>query len=143
MLESFLVGQWRPLAQAAHGPRVILATLEGERHKLGIHMAAVFLALRGFRLVFLGPSTPRRDIVAASTASGSLAAVIGTSTAADPKRTAREIAALRAELPTPIIVVVGGNEALPRVEGVVPMETFEAFRAWVDTLAAASGGGTA
>ena len=142
VLESFLVGQWRPLAQAAHGPRVILATLEGERHSLGIHMAAVFLALRGFRIVFLGPSTPRRDIVAASTASGSLAAVIGTSTAADPKRTARELAALRAELPTPIIAVVGGNDALPRIDGVVPMETFEAFRAWVDTLAAASGGGT-
>jgi len=139
VLESFLAGQWRPLAHTARGPRIVVATLEGERHTLGIHVAAVFLAMRGFRIVFLGPSTPRRDIVAASTASGALCAVIGTSTASDPWRTARELAALRNELPTPIIVAVGGNDAVPPTDGVVPMETFEAFRAWVDTLAAASG----
>lgn len=141
-LESFLVGQWRPLSHTARGPRIVLATMEGEQHRLGIHMAAVFLALRGFRLVFLGPNTPTVDIVSAAAASGALAAVIGTSVAADAKRTARELAALRTELSTPILVVVGGNSALPRIEGVVTVDTFEAFRTWVDTLAAAVGGGS-
>jgi MerR family transcriptional regulator, light-induced transcriptional regulator len=139
VLESFLVGQWRPLAQTARGPRIVLATLDGELHSLGLHMAAVFLALRSFRIVFLGPNTPLDDIVSAATASSALATVIGTSLAADPKRTARRLAALRAELSTPIIVAVGGNDGLPGVDGVVFVETFEAFRVWVDTLAAASG----
>jgi methanogenic corrinoid protein MtbC1 len=139
VLEAFLVGQWRPLAQTARGPRIVLATFEGELHSLGLHMAAVFLALRGFKLVFLGANTPLDDIVSAATASGSLAAVIGTSLAADPKRAARGLAALRAELATPIIVAVGGNDALPEVDGVVYVDSFESFRAWVDTLAAAAG----
>ena len=139
VLEAFLIGQWRPLAQSASSPQVILANLEGERHTLGLHMAAVFLALGGFRIVFLGMSTPRKDIVAASSTVGSLATVIGTSTAADPKRTSTELKALRADLASPIIVVVGGNDALAHIDGVVSMESLDAFYGWVETLAAASG----
>lgn len=139
VLETFLSGQWQPLARAASGPRVVLANLEGELHSLPLHMAAVFLSLAGFRILFLGPSTPRRDIVAASRASGCLAAIIGSSAAADPERTARELQALRDELAAPIIVLVGGLSPAPRVPGVVAMESFEAFHDWVGTLAAASG----
>lgn len=140
ILETFLAEQWRPLAKTAAGPKVVLANLEGEQHSLPLHMAAVFLALAGFRILFLGPSTPRRDIVAASRLSGCLAAIIGSSSAADPGRTAADLAALREELAAPIIVLVGGLAPLPRVPGVVAMESFDAFHDWVDTLAAASGG---
>jgi MerR family transcriptional regulator, light-induced transcriptional regulator len=140
VLETFLGQQWRPLAQTARGPKVVLANLEGEHHTLGLHMAAVFLAIAGFKILFLGPSTPRRDIVAAASLSGCLAAIIGSSSAADPAHLADELAALRAELAAPIIVLVGGARATPRVQGVVAMESLDAFHDWVDTLAAASGG---
>jgi MerR family transcriptional regulator, light-induced transcriptional regulator len=140
VLETFLGEQWRPLAQAAQGPKVLLANLEGELHSLPLHMAAVFLALASFRILFLGANTPRRDIVAAAKLSGCLAAVIGSSSAADPKHTQKELKALRAELASPIVVLVGGANPVPQIQGVVAMESLDTFHDWVDALSAASGG---
>ncbi len=49
-------------------PRVVLATVSGEPHGLGLLMAEAVLALEGCRCISLGVQTPGWDIVRAATA---------------------------------------------------------------------------
>jgi DNA-binding transcriptional MerR regulator/methylmalonyl-CoA mutase cobalamin-binding subunit len=56
------------LARTARGPRVLLTTLPGEQHRLGLLMAQACLAVEGAECLSLGPETPAVDIVAAARA---------------------------------------------------------------------------
>lgn len=49
-------------------PTVLLTTLPGESHQIGLLMAHVLFALEGARCVSLGPQTPHRDIAKAAVA---------------------------------------------------------------------------
>ncbi|MDJ0762534.1 MAG: MerR family transcriptional regulator [Myxococcota bacterium] len=135
ILQGFLMRQWRPLSEQAGNTRVVLATLEGERHCLGLHMAAVFLVLSRIEVIYLGPSTPRLDITGAAKKHGAAAVVIGASTASKPTTVAAELAKLRDALPLEVAVVVGGNEDLPEMEGIVYVTSLEDFADWTGTFA--------
>jgi DNA-binding transcriptional MerR regulator len=52
----------QPPARGA--PAAVAGTLSGERHELGILAAAVVAAAEGWRVVYLGPDTPARSMVA-------------------------------------------------------------------------------
>jgi methylmalonyl-CoA mutase cobalamin-binding subunit len=56
------------LADSGGSPRVLLTTLPGEQHGLGVLMVAAMLAQRGACCICLGTQTPVRDIVMASRA---------------------------------------------------------------------------
>jgi len=104
-------------APAAGGPRVLLSTLPGEGHALGLLMAEALLSLEGAACLSLGVQTPpaqlpaaaavhRADIVALSF-SGFL-----------PQRAVHEgLAALRGELPQGIEIWVGGASRALRSGG--------------------------
>jgi len=139
VVESFLAGHWRPLSQRARGSSVVLANLEGELHNLGIHMAAVFLALNDLEVVFLGANTPLEDIVVAAHRKGVAAVIIGLAASTEVNEAAARLGEIRHRLPTTIVVAVGGNEQLPVTPGVVSIETFEDFYDWVRALAEATG----
>jgi methanogenic corrinoid protein MtbC1 len=57
-----------PASARADRPRVLLTTVPGEPHALGLLMAEALLALEGARCVSLGAQTPVWDIVLAATA---------------------------------------------------------------------------
>jgi len=46
----------------ASGPLVVMSTLTGERHELGILMCALLAASRGLRCQYLGPDLPAEDL---------------------------------------------------------------------------------
>ena len=48
--------------RAARGRGIVFATLPGERHELGLLMAALSCASRGFRIHYLGPDVPAEEI---------------------------------------------------------------------------------
>jgi len=48
-----------------HGPRVVCACIAGERHDGGLLGVAVRLALRGFRVLWLGSDLPAEEVVGA------------------------------------------------------------------------------
>lgn len=115
-LEDFLAGWWRPLADSASGPPVVCATLSGDHHTLGLHLAAALLAASGRRLLFLGPDTPTEDIVVGADQAGAPAIVVSVgSSVAEPER---RIAELRDALPPRVGLFVGGPGAPNAVEGV-------------------------
>ncbi|MBM3348070.1 MAG: MerR family transcriptional regulator, partial [Betaproteobacteria bacterium] len=56
------------LTRATRDPRLLLTTLPGEQHQLGLLMAQACLAVEGAECLSLGPETPASDIVLAARA---------------------------------------------------------------------------
>jgi MerR family transcriptional regulator, light-induced transcriptional regulator len=129
-LREFLVTQWRPPSDAATGPTCVLATLSGEEHVLGLHMAAVVLALANVRIVFLGADTPVDEIAKAVAQYGAQAVVLSAAESGSTGAYDTALSALRDALPPAVPVVVGGRGFSDRVHGIVKLDTFEALEHW-------------
>lgn len=93
-------------------PRVLLTTLPGEEHQLGMLMAQAFFAIEGAQCVSLGIQTPPSDILKAVDAHR--VDIVGLScTAANPPRvTHAQLSTLRENLDARVELWVGGNVAL-------------------------------
>ncbi len=118
-------------------PRVLLATLPGEPHGLGLLMAQTVLSLEGCACLALGTQVPLDDIAAATASWG--AEVVALSVTGCQKRNLvlASLAQLRALLPASVALWVGGAApALGRraTEGVLRVSALEdipeALRAW-------------
>ena len=111
-------------------PRVLLTTLPGEPHLLGLLMAECMFWIREATCIPLGPQTPAREIARAADAQR--ADIVGLSfSPAYPAQTAVEtLTALRAMLPVGVELWAGGsNPALfrRRIEGVLPVRDLAAI----------------
>lgn len=118
------------LPPARGAPRVLLATLPGEPHGLGLLMAQSVLALEDCPCLSLGVQVPIADIVAAAVAWR--ADVVALSDTGCMKRSLvlESLAQLRRQLPPAFGMWVGGAApALARrsVDGVVRVPTLEAI----------------
>jgi methylmalonyl-CoA mutase cobalamin-binding subunit len=67
-LRSVLHEALAQLPPAGESPRVLLTTLPGEPHSLGLLLSQALLRLEGALCIFLGPQTPESQIVAAAEA---------------------------------------------------------------------------
>jgi methanogenic corrinoid protein MtbC1 len=130
-LRELLVRQWRPLSDASTGPLLVLATLPGELHVLGLHMAALALALHNARLVFLGADAPPAEIARAVQHHSAEAAVLSAAAGVDRVRLARDADALRAELGPAVPIVAGGAGFQPPLPSVLTVSTLRDLVAWL------------
>ena len=128
-IEDFLAGRWRPLSDRNQGPVVMCATLPGEDHLIGLHIAAVLLALHGWQVVFLGARTPTDDLARAAADEQVDAVAISFSQCYVPENADRSLHALRATLPDDIALVIGGRGA-PALSGVTTFSDLESFADW-------------
>lgn len=131
-LRDFCASQWRPLAAGnADGPWVVLAALAGERHQLGLQLAAATLAVSGARLVYCGADTPTAEIAGIAKRKSALAVVISASGCGDRAAARDALVALRALLPEQCAVIVGGDGAPSDVDGLLRMTAFSQLAAWL------------
>lgn len=134
---------WRRGAAArapGQGRPGLLATPPGERHGLGIQMAAVVCAARRVRVRLLGEDTPLDEIVTAARECRARFVALGVSLASSGVETDRRLGELRALLPQALPLVVGGASARgPRrgPRGVAYAPTMAAFDDWLAALATA------
>lgn len=92
-------------------PRILLTTLPGEEHQLGMLMAHAFFAMEGAQCLSLGIQTPIADIINAVEAHR--IDVVGLSCAVNPSRLPHaQLAALRKKLSRQVELWVGGTAAL-------------------------------
>lgn len=94
------------------GPMVLLTTLPGEQHALGIIIAALICGDRGFRVLVLGRETPTHEIIDAATQSDARAVGISVSEATARPETTAQIKALRSALPVDVELLLGGSGSL-------------------------------
>lgn len=125
------------LTQTEQGPRVLLTTLPGEQHKLGLLMAEACLAAEGAHCISLGVETPALDI--AQAARVHRVDIVGLSfSAAMPVNVARSgLADLRERLDRKVALWAGGSvwertrKATPGVTIVVSLADIpEAIQGW-------------
>jgi methanogenic corrinoid protein MtbC1 len=88
-------------------PRVLLSTLQGETHGLGLLMADALFSVEGCACMNLGCQTPSQDLAAATAAYRADIVVLSSSTAANPVKLAEALAELRALLPAPVELWTG------------------------------------
>jgi methanogenic corrinoid protein MtbC1 len=134
-VSDFLHGVREPFDQQATGPRVVATTLPGERHEGGLAMASLLMAVRGYRVVYLGIDTPLEQIVAAAASANAEAVVVSVSAATPRARAARDIAALRKQLPRRLPLWIGGAGAPEPTRGVEPFASFTELDARLRTHA--------
>ena len=97
------------LAGAVAAPRVLLTTLPGEEHGLGLLMAECFLALEGCETLPLGVQTPLPDIVNGVLASGAHVVALGFTAAHNPRDVLGALDQLRKRLPSEVKIWTGGH----------------------------------
>jgi DNA-binding transcriptional MerR regulator len=134
VLRSLLGSALQPGATALRGARIVFATLAGERHELGLLIAALSSMGAGANPLYLGPEVPIEDLVGAVQHSGAAALALSIVTGAG--EAARPLAALRSELPADVHLWVGGagSSTLPLPAGVERIEGFEQLEQRVGLL---------
>ncbi len=95
----------------ASGPVVLLATLPGEQHGLGLEMVALSLALSGVTPRLLGVNTPPEQLAEAAQAFAADVVGVSVSEAADLGLTEAHLRRVLSSLPHRIQVWVGGKHA--------------------------------
>lgn len=111
---------------------VVCATLPGEPHDLGLHIAALLLAFGGRRPIVLGTNTPVEDVAAAARQSAARAVLIGSSPVAPREVLVPQLAALERLLEPRVSLGVGGTELVLR--GVTRLSDFTALERWSAAL---------
>jgi methanogenic corrinoid protein MtbC1 len=96
-------------AAGAGRPRVLLATVPGEPHGLGLLMAEAVLALEGCHCTSLGVQTPVWDIVRAAAALRSDIVALSYTGCTSPHQVSDGLSEMRSKLPVQVEVWAGGS----------------------------------
>jgi DNA-binding transcriptional MerR regulator/methylmalonyl-CoA mutase cobalamin-binding subunit len=107
ILGSFLRLYARPEAS----PRLLFATLSGERHEIGTLGAAMLAASSGLGVAYLGPDLPAREIVESVRPAGAQVLVLGLTATSAAKTTERELRTIVRDLPKEVELWAGGRGA--------------------------------
>jgi len=96
-------------AQPRQAPRLLLTTVPGEPHALGLLMAECAMVLEGCDTVNLGVQTPLPDIVAASRACRADVVALSFTALQNPRDVRAALARLRELLPATVELWAGGH----------------------------------
>jgi len=108
LVRDSLTALLRQLPKDPSAELAVVATPEGESHELGALLAAVTIALHGYRVLYLGASLPDSEIVRA--ARGAKASIVALSVVSlAPERAARAIRGVASALPASVELVLGGT----------------------------------
>jgi DNA-binding transcriptional MerR regulator/methylmalonyl-CoA mutase cobalamin-binding subunit len=134
-LGNFFARNWQPLSDSATGPIAVCATPSGERHCLGLHMAALTLTLNNLRVVYLGADIPAGEIVEAVRQHSAQAVLLSAAAGVDSQRVQSECAALRSDLGAEFSILVGGCGFESPPSTVTRLESLSALDAWAGKFA--------
>ena len=125
-----------PTDVRGHG--IILATLPGETHGLGLQMLALLAALHGIPGHLLGTDVPVEEIVESAKETGSTAVVVSVSLATGGVANDKVLGDLRKQLPDVVALIVGGSGSRgPRrgPRGITYLQSMAEFDRWLRDLA--------
>jgi DNA-binding transcriptional MerR regulator/methylmalonyl-CoA mutase cobalamin-binding subunit len=118
------------LPGARQGPRILLTTIPGEAHGLGLLMAQALFSLEGASCISLGTETPLLDITRAAAAYGVGVVALSFSSACPRRQAAAVLAQLRQALPFEVDLWAGGAGVarLDAIAGVRLLPTLDGGR---------------
>jgi MerR family transcriptional regulator, light-induced transcriptional regulator len=138
-VREFLGAQWRGANEGNRSARAaaVLATPPGERHNLGLHMAAWVIALAGVRVIFLGADTPVEEVAFAAQSEGVRAVVLSVAAGYSGPLGAH-LATLRTLLPSTVGLALGGAGSIKSGQLTGTVNSFEALFTWAVQLSGPS-----
>jgi len=129
VLEDLLRKLRNELDQQAKGPRevVLVTTLPGERHRLGLLMAALIYTSKGYKTEVLGMDVPVANIAKAARQVGARKVAVSLSILTAGESIRRLLRDLQERLPQGCALVVGGQGAsrTRKVQGIERMTRLE------------------
>jgi methanogenic corrinoid protein MtbC1 len=127
-----------PYEDRASGPLVVLATLPGELHGLGLQMVGLLVAVAGCRSCLLGTDVPTDQLAQVARAMHARAVAVSVSKASVRRTTRQQLATLRDALPRRVTVLAGGAgaPAVPPGSGITVMQELVEVDTWARGLAA-------
>lgn len=128
---DFLSGMWRRMNERSLGRGFLVASLPGDLHRLGLQMASLMIALAEAKVIYIGPQTPPREIVASASRFHPTAVCLSVSSSVATRDAATMVTQLRMDLPESIPIVVGGMGAPEPIPGVVRIQDLKEFFEWV------------
>jgi methanogenic corrinoid protein MtbC1 len=129
-VRALLTNTWTPLARGNSRAPLVCACLPGEQHDLGLHMAAVVVAVSGGLPVFLGANSPVNDIIETAVVRGARNVLVSVALGADPTVTATALTELTRGLPAGTQLLVGGAGA-PRGDAWRTLVSWSELAPWV------------
>jgi DNA-binding transcriptional MerR regulator len=135
LMRSLLGTALRPSASLAGAPVVVFATPSGERHELGLLVAALTALGRGASPLYLGADLPASELVRAVEMTGARAIALGI-VEVDARTGEKAVAELRCGLSEDVEVWVGGaaSSALELPAGVERIESMRQLERRVELL---------
>lgn len=124
------------MSETGPGPRILLTTLPGEQHKLGLLMAEVCFSVEGAQCISLGVQTPVWDIVQAVRAHRADIVALSCSQVTPANVVCANLADLRGQLDADIALWCGGSlwqNARKTVPGVHTMANLAEIPAALET----------
>jgi MerR family transcriptional regulator, light-induced transcriptional regulator len=106
------------LDSCGKAPRVLLTTVPGEEHQLGLLMAHACLALQSATCIQLGAQMPLSGMVSAARTYAADAIALSFSRAMRPEAARRSLVELRAQLPGRVAIWAGGQIWARRKRGI-------------------------
>ncbi len=123
------------LPPAGRRPRILLTTLPGEEHGLGLLMAETLFSLEGCDCIPLGTQTPLVEIVRAASAHQADVVALSFSAAFPTRQIAPLLEQLRAALPEAVALWAGGA-GLARIDAIEGVRSFLTLEDGLAALAA-------
>ena len=107
-IRSFLGHLVATANASGSGPRLLVATPAGQSHEIGALMAAVIAASDEWRVVYLAPNIPARDLAAVVKQQQPVAIVLGITYPSDDAHMVEELRFLRRHIPDNVRLIAGG-----------------------------------
>ncbi len=135
-MAQFLSGLGRSSAKESSGPKVLLATLPGDLHGLGVSMVDAVLRDEGVETVVLGADNPVKEIAAAAKSAGVSHIAISISRASAQKGVGKVLEELMEMVPGYELLLGGGGVSLGirLPKDVRQFRTMAGFQRWVGGL---------
>ena len=127
ILNNFLESRWRRKNERKEGPTVVLTTLPGESHFLGLQMCATVLSVTDWRIVSLGLDVPEEEIVTTVERCESPLLCVSVSEWYGTSQAKPILWRLRKQLGKNTEIIVGGGGAPRNLDGIEVINDFEEF----------------
>lgn len=130
----------RPYDARAQGPMVAATTFPGDQSEMGLLMAGLVCAIRGWRVIDLGVGLPSGELVKLAEELPIGAVAVTVSPSAPQAYVFALLLELRRTLPERTPLWVGGARAAPNAPGIVHYHDFDALDRQIAAAAAAATG---
>jgi methanogenic corrinoid protein MtbC1 len=111
LLHDIIAERMRAFGRRADAPRMVVATLAGERHAIGAVLAGAAAAVEGWNVLHLGADLPAAAIAEAARSADARVVAVSIVYVENRQALLEELQTLRETLPSAVTLVAGGGGA--------------------------------